>query len=209
MRDFAAPLLCATMLIGSAFAAGCATAPPPPPPPPPPPVVVAPSVAPGPPPAPEPPARTRRQRKRVTEFQVDTNGIRLPGPVLFEPGSDKLSPVSDEVIEVVHDYLDANPDVTLLRIEGHTDNDGTPEANLVLSQKRALAVARWLVGVGVRCERLVPVGFGQTKELVANTSPENKAQNRRIAFYPALVKGKPVDGLSVDGSGTPAGDPCR
>jgi OmpA-OmpF porin, OOP family len=210
MRDFVAPLLCATMLIGSALAAGCAHDPVPPaaPPPLPPVVLVAPPPA-LPPPAPPAPARTRKQRQKATEFMVEATGIKLPGPVVFEPGSDKLSPQSDEVIEVVQDYLDANPDVTRLRIEGHTDNEGTAEGNLVLSQKRAMAVARWLVGVGIRCERLIPVGFGQTAELAPNTSPENKARNRRVAFHPAAVKGKPVDGLAVDGGGTPAGDPCH
>ncbi len=140
---------------------------------------------------------------------MESTGIKLPGPVVFEPDSDKLSPLSDAVLEVVEDYLEANPDVTLLRIEGHTDNDGTPDGNLALSQKRAMAVARWLVGVGVRCARLIPVGFGQTKELVPNTSPENKALNRRVAVHPAAVKGRPIGGLLVDGGGKPAGDPCR
>jgi OmpA-OmpF porin, OOP family len=146
----------------------------------------------------------------VTEFTVESaTGIKLPGPVVFEPDSDKLSAVSDAALEVVHDYLDANPDVTLLRIEAHTDDGGTPDGNWVLSQKRAMNVARWLVAVGVRCNRLIPVGFGQTKQLVPNTTPESKAQNRRVEFHPAAVKGKPVDGLLVDGGGKPAGDPCR
>lgn len=210
MRPLAAPILCAALLIGSAFAAGCAETPPPQPPPPPPPapLVTAAPVTP-PPPVAAPPPPGRRQRTRVTEFTVESTGIKLPGPVLFEPGTDKLSAASDAMLEVIVDYLEMNPDVTLLRIEGHTESDGTADANMVLSQKRAMTVARWLVGVGVKCSRLIPVGFGQTKELVANTTPESKAQNRRVAFLPAAIKGKSVGGLLVDGGGKPAGDPCH
>ena len=83
----------------------------------------------------------------MTEFTVESaTGIKLPGPVVFEPDSDKLSAVSDAALDLVHDYLDANPDVTLLRIEAHTDDGGTPDGNWVLSQKRAMNVARGLLG---------------------------------------------------------------
>jgi OOP family OmpA-OmpF porin len=140
---------------------------------------------------------------------VESNTLQLPAPVVFETSSDKLSPVSDEVLEIVHDYLDEHPEITLLRIEGHTDSDGNAAANQVLSEKRALAVARWLVGVGVKCDRLIPVGFGHTKPVVPNDTPENKAQNRRLAFVNATVRGRAIGALAVDGGGKVAGDPCR
>jgi OOP family OmpA-OmpF porin len=145
----------------------------------------------------------------VTEFQLEGGILKLPGAIVFETSSDKLSPVSDEVLEIVHDYLDAKPDVTLLRIEGHTDTDGNPAANEALSEKRAMAVARWLVAVGVKCDRLVPVGFGQSKPIVPNDTPDNKALNRRVAFVPAALRGKPIGGQPFDGGGKVAGDPCR
>ncbi len=203
----ASVVLCASLVV-PAFLAGCHDAPPPgpPPQPPPPPIVLAPEPAPPPPP---PAAPTKKQRIKTTEFKLEGGLLKLPGPVVFETGSDRLSPVSDEVLEIVHDYLDAKPDVTLLRIEGHTDTDGNPAANQTLSEKRSMAVARWLVGVGVKCERLMAVGFGQAKPIVPNDTPDNKAQNRRVAFIPAAIRGKPNCGLAVDGGGKPAGDPCR
>ncbi len=146
---------------------------------------------------------------KVTEFQVDNHVLKLPGPVLFEGNSDKLSPTSDEVLEVVHDYLDAKPEITLLRIEGHTDSEGNVAALQTLSERRAMTVARWLVGVGVKCDRLIPVGFGHTRPAVPNDTTDNKAQNRRISFVDAAVKGRPVNGMAVDGAGKVAGDPCR
>ena len=201
MRRYVAPILCAAMMIGSAFAVGCSSPPPPPPPP-------QPANMPPPPPnAPPPPPRAKRTP--VANFEFVNGALKLPGPVVFETGSDKLSPVSDEVLMVVADYLSAKPDITLLRIEGHTDSDGAKAGNQTLSEKRSLSVARWLVAVGVACHRLIPVGFGQDKPIVPNDTPDNKAQNRRVAFVNAALKGKPIGGAPVDGGGRVSGDPCK
>ncbi|MFO0758501.1 MAG: OmpA family protein [Byssovorax sp.] len=194
-------------------------APPPPAPAPPPPavappydpVVVAPTPPPPPstPPAPPPRPPRAKHRVKVTQFKTERGALKLPGAVVFETGSDKLSPVSDEVLEVVHDYLDAKPEVTLLRIEGHTDSGGNSAANQVLSEKRAMSVARWLTAQGVQCVRLLPVGFGETKPIAPNDTPENKAVNRRVDFVNAGLRGKAIGGMPVDGGGKVAGDPCR
>lgn len=147
---------------------------------------------------------------RPEDLSFDSSGaLKLPGPVDFDAGSDKLSPSSDAVLEIVRDYLDQSPEVTLLRIEGHTDNEGNPATNQTLSEKRALAVARWLVGAGVSCSRLIPVGFGQTKPVAPNDTPEQRGQNRRVAFVRASIHNKPIGGLMVDGGGQPAGNPCH
>jgi OOP family OmpA-OmpF porin len=140
---------------------------------------------------------------------VQNGRLELPGPVVFETGSDRLKPESDAVLQVVVDYLNAKKDITLMRIEGHTDSDGKPEANMELSQKRSMSVARWLVGKGIDCKRVIPVGFGQDKPIADNKTPEGKAQNRRTYFVNAQLKGKAIGGMPVDGSGKPAGDPCK
>src|SRR4051812_44841125 len=92
-------------------------------------------------------------------FELDGNALKLPGPVVFATNTDKLSPESDAVLAHVKAYLDAKSYISLLRVEVHTDNMGDPVANKELSGKRALAVVRWLVGKGVACKRLLPVGF--------------------------------------------------
>jgi OOP family OmpA-OmpF porin len=166
-------------------------------------------VAPPPPPSAAPVAPPPQVgRVKTTEFTVENGVLKLPAPIEFDLNGDKLLPSSDATLQIVEDYLDARQDITLLRIEGHTDTEGNAAANQTLSEKRALTVARWLVGVGIHCERLLPVGFGGTKPFVPNDAA-NKAQNRRIAFVIASLKGKPVNGLAVDGSGKPAGDPCK
>jgi OOP family OmpA-OmpF porin len=161
--------------------------------------------------APPPKVKVERVRKapKVTHWDISDDQIHLPGPVVFRTGSADLDPVSDAVLEVVLDYLVAKPEVTQLRIEGHTDNDGNPVANQTLSERRALAVAFWLADAGIDCTRLVPVGFGDTKPIVPNTTPDNKAQNRRVGFHNASIGGKLVRGRAADGGGHIAGVPCR
>ena len=138
---------------------------------------------------------------KTTQFELKGGALTLPGPVVFETGSDKLSPSSDESLAVVRDYLEAKPAISLLRIESHADDQP-------LSDKRALSVARWLVAAGVDCRRLIPVGFGQTKPIVPNDTPDNKALNNRVAFVNAALKGRAIGGRPVDGGGHVAGDPC-
>jgi OOP family OmpA-OmpF porin len=147
--------------------------------------------------------------KPKPSFKVEGGQLRLPGPVVFESGKDVLKPESDDVLKIVKDYLDAKPEITLLRIEGHTDTDGDDKTNQTLSELRSIAVARWLVGKGVDCKRLIPVGFGETKPVAPNDTPDNKAQNRRTAFVNAALKGKPIGGMPVDGGGKVGGDPCK
>lgn len=160
-----------------------------------------------------PPRKARaprvRKAKKTTKFEVTDNRIRLPGPVIFRTGSDQIDPVSDVVLEVVLDYMSSKSEITLLRIEGHTDSDGSASANQSLSEKRSLAVARWLTDAGIDCRRLIPVGFGQSKPIVPNDTADNKAQNRRVSFHNAAVNGRPINAHAVDGGGRVSGDPCR
>lgn len=140
---------------------------------------------------------------------IENGALKLPGPVLFETGSDVLKPESDPVLTVVKDYLVAKPAVTLLRIEGHTDNVGIPADNQRLSERRSLSVARWLVAHGIKCSRLIPVGFGDRKPVADNATPAGREQNRRTVFINAELSSKPIGGFPVDGGGTVAGDPCK
>jgi OOP family OmpA-OmpF porin len=172
-----------------------------------------------PPPAPAPTAQPvaakpepkKKFRFPKLKFNVNAKGeVELPGPVLFEVGTANLKPESDAVLDVVFKYLEAKPDVTKLRVEGHTDTDGGDAANVTLSTNRAKAVAAWLTAKGTDCKRLVPVGFGETKLLKSpEATADDKAQNRRVMFINAEIKDKAIGGLPLDGGGTGAGDPCQ
>jgi OOP family OmpA-OmpF porin len=201
MRKFVAPVMCAVMMIGSTLVTlGCTAS------------AQIGTTTPPPAPAPAPAPAAAPKRVKITSFQMENGALKLPGAVVFETGSDKLKPESDEVLQVVKDYLDAKPDVTLIRIEGHTDNDGVKDANQILSEKRSMAVARWLTTAGEKCDRLLPVGFGQMKPIAGapdKQTADEKISNRRVAFVNTAIKGKPIGGMPVDGGGKVAGDPCK
>jgi OOP family OmpA-OmpF porin len=149
----------------------------------------------------------QEQTKRT--YQIENNELKLPKAIVFETGSDKLKPESLAVLAIVKDYLQEKTYISLMRIEGHTDNVGDANANQLLSEKRALAIVRWLVGEGVDCKRLLAVGFGSTKPVAANDTPENRAQNRRMTFVNAALRGRNIGAMPTDGGGKIAGDACQ
>jgi outer membrane protein OmpA-like peptidoglycan-associated protein len=66
-------------------------------------------------------------------------------------------------------------------IEGHTDSDGTDEYNMTLSQKRAASVKNYLIAnYKIAPERLESKGWGESKPIDKNDTPEGKANNRRV-----------------------------
>lgn len=142
-------------------------------------------------------------------FEIKDNALVLPAPIAFETAGDGLRPESDVSLQHVASYLKEKSYISLLRIEGHTDSQGDPSKNQTLSEKRALAVGRWLVAHGVECQRLLAVGFGGSKPIAANSTPEGRAQNRRIHFVNAALRGRPIGGMPVDGGGRVAGDLCK
>jgi len=72
-----------------------------------------------------------------------------------------------------------NPDLKL-RVEGHTDNQGSAAANQALSEKRAQAVVAWLVAHGTNASRLAAKGMGQTMPVADNSTQDGRAKNRRV-----------------------------
>ena len=68
----------------------------------------------------------------------------------------------------------------MVSVEGHTDNDGTEEHNLQLSQNRAIAVKQYLVSKGIADLRVETSGYGSSKPVADNTSLDNKQKNRRV-----------------------------
>jgi outer membrane protein OmpA-like peptidoglycan-associated protein len=69
-----------------------------------------------------------------------------------------------------------------VQISGHTDDNGTDEHNLDLSRRRAEAVLDYLVAHGEDPERFVVIGYGESRPVADNGTPEGEARNRRIEF---------------------------
>ncbi len=146
--------------------------------------------------------------QQPVKFELADSRLILPGPIVFETGTDTITADSEPALLHVKAFLEAKEYVTLMRIECHGDNSGSPEEIQALTMKRSKAVAAWLVAKGVDCKRLIPVGFGDTKPIASNATAEGRATNSRTAFVNAELRGRAIGGMPVDGGGMVSGDPC-
>ena len=99
--------------------------------------------------------------------------------LFFDTNEFKLKPQSRTELNRLTEFMQQYRDVQI-EISGHTDNVGTPEANQLLSQRRAQAVQEYLAGHGVAASRLRAKGYGANKPLSGNDTEANRQQNRRI-----------------------------
>ena len=98
---------------------------------------------------------------------------------MFQAGDHRLDANSRIALDSLIAELARRPTVSI-SLGGHTDNRGSAEANLQLSKKRVMSVVRYLVSHGVAGTRLKPYGYGESKPVVSNATPEGRARNRRI-----------------------------
>ncbi len=128
--------------------------------------------------------------------------------VYFEKGLYYLLPEFIKKLRELAVYLRENPELKII-VEGHTDSSGPEWYNLELSKKRAEMVKDYLVIVeGISSDRITTIGYGESRPLYPNDTPENMARNRRVeikteggkvllqlsSFKPEVkVNGKKVD----------------
>jgi outer membrane protein OmpA-like peptidoglycan-associated protein len=104
-------------------------------------------------------------------------------PVLFEHDGSVVDLRSYKLLSVVAHILNLHPEVLKVRIEGHTDNKGSPLDLLELSRARAAAVRHWLIERGrVDAHRLSAQGYGAQRSIADNKDVAGGAKNRRIEF---------------------------
>jgi outer membrane protein OmpA-like peptidoglycan-associated protein len=114
--------------------------------------------------------------------QLESNQIRLRGTVLFETGKATIRPQSFPLLNEVYTVLTNNPKVGPVRVDGHTDNQGSRSYNLDLSKRRAQAVMNYLIEKGIAAKRLSFAGYGFDKPVADNATPEGRQKNRRVEF---------------------------
>ncbi|HTJ47620.1 MAG TPA: OmpA family protein [Kofleriaceae bacterium] len=159
------------------------------------------------PPVEQPPA-TIDGHPHFSQFSMNDRGaLALPSPIVFAAGTADLDEAaSAQPLWYIHDYLEAKPDVTMVRIEGHGTESG--EDALMMTGDRALNVARWLVAHGIKCDRMIAAAFGDTKPIADPSTPDGKAQNRRIDVYNVALRGTLIANLPADGTAPAAVPVC-
>jgi OmpA-OmpF porin, OOP family len=103
--------------------------------------------------------------------------------VNFKTASAELLEESYSVLEDVFNRLEAFPDVKI-EIAGHTDNQGGDNYNMALSYDRARSVMSYLVQRGINQNRVVARGYGKTRPIAPNDTPDGRAKNRRVEVNP-------------------------
>ncbi len=105
--------------------------------------------------------------------------VTFDSGILFEVNQSELQPEAKANIEKLAAVLKKYDDTNIL-VQGHTDSDGSETYNQTLSEKRAEAVALYLISQNVTRSRMTVEGLGESKPATLNDSPEGKAQNRRV-----------------------------
>jgi outer membrane protein OmpA-like peptidoglycan-associated protein len=115
--------------------------------------------------------------------QVTTNNLYIARGILFERASATLLPESMGELNVLVKLMKDDPALKF-EIGGHTSAEAgsSAEANQLLSEQRANTVREKMIGMGIAADRLTAKGYGQTKPIGSNDTPEGRATNRRVEF---------------------------
>ena len=117
--------------------------------------------------------------KKIT---IDTLQKYIPKSVEFDQAKSEILSVSYAELNRLADFLVKNP-ARKLMIEGHTDYVGDADANLLLSERRAKAIAAFLIKKGVKKQQIISaIGYGGSKPLVKSDDEEYHPENRRVEF---------------------------
>ena len=101
--------------------------------------------------------------------------------ITFDVNKSTIKPESMGTLNMIAKLMTDKPDLKF-EVGGHTDSDGEDAYNMKLSQQRAEAVKTQLSKMGIDAARLTAKGYGESKPLNDNSTPENKANNRRVEF---------------------------
>jgi outer membrane protein OmpA-like peptidoglycan-associated protein len=113
---------------------------------------------------------------------VTDTAIEILDMVYFEYDKAVIKPISYPILDAVAATMQGNPSISLIEVQGHTDERGDDNYNLDLSDRRAKSVKEYLVGKGVDEKRLTSQGYGETQPIDRNHNEAAWAKNRRVAF---------------------------
>jgi len=120
---------------------------------------------------------------------LDKQGrVQLYG-ILFDVDKTTLQPESTRQLQHVVTLLKENPEINI-EVQGHTDDQGSDDYNLKLSQHRAETVVTYLRLFGIDTTRLTPKGLGESKPVMPNATEEGRAKNRRVELVKLDSQGR-------------------
>jgi outer membrane protein OmpA-like peptidoglycan-associated protein len=134
--------------------------------------------------------QTEELQKQIAELNAkatDRGLVVTLGDVLFETGKSDLKAGAAANLAKLSTFLTEHPDRTVT-IEGHTDNVGSDDYNLGLSQRRANSVQQFLATQGIAANRLTAVGKGEGSPVAGNDNESGRQMNRRVEVIIANSK---------------------
>jgi outer membrane protein OmpA-like peptidoglycan-associated protein len=129
-----------------------------------------------------PPSEDPKKNGCPTAVRVEGTQIVILQQVNFDTGKDTIKSDSFDLLGQVASALEQHAEIARVAVDGHTDDRGGDGPNKVLSERRALAVVRWLVEHGVDARRLEARGFGLRRPIADNKTDLGRAKNRRVEF---------------------------
>ncbi len=108
--------------------------------------------------------------------------VTVEDTINFDTGSSVILPESEGLLNQALALMTIRPSVTVI-VVGHTDDRGSDEYNLALSEQRAQAVKTWLTDRGIDGSRLTVVGKGESEPIADNGTADGQRLNRRIQFF--------------------------
>lgn len=134
------------------------------------------------------PEKGERKREEAGQAQLKEKEIVILKPIHFETGKALLREESLPVLDDVARLMEQNRTILKVRIDGHTDSDGSEAFNERLSDERAKAVKEYLAGRGIDAGRLAVKGWGERQPRLPNDSEANRSKNRRVEFHVVEVE---------------------
>lgn len=155
---------------------------------------------------PDSPENIEVDDKGCSDLFVEIEGVN------FEPNSFELTEQSKVILDEAIVTISASPELHI-EVQAHTDYKGSGEANLELSEQRALSVKAYLVSKGVNESQLTAKGYGETQPIADNKTAEGRAKNRRVELKVVKPEIKEPDlempeaaGVTAPVSGQPESD---
>lgn len=117
----------------------------------------------------------------MAEATLENDRITIAKNIHYDVDKDEIRADSFPTLDAVVQILGSHPEITQITVEGHTDSQGSFEHNRKLSERRANAVVRYLVGKGVK-QQVLAAGYGATAPVCRTDDEPCRAQNRRVEF---------------------------